>query len=270
MNESPFYRGVRISTSQNPRDGVFSTIGWKGNEEMVLLDKHIDRIKRHCNKLLINYPEDIQVKIMQEISLLSALDLPLEGLDSSQPPFLLKIMLSASGEISLDARKNIPHNGSMIATIAEAPRWDEAITGTKHADWREYNKITKHAQDNGFDVALLIFEEAIVDADRGTPIMLDDDGTAWVPDGNQGGVDSITLEYMIQILEEQGIPLIKGRLTAKMILRAQELLVLGTGIGVAKLVEVDGTKIGVGGNTLYNLCNKHLTILQNEQVMHNG
>ena len=264
MNDSPFYWGVKITTNKNPRDGVFSTVGWYGSKEMVLFDKHIDRIKIHCKKLSINYPDDLHDKILEELSMLPTLDSPLENLHPSQPPFLLKIMLASSGEITLESRKNIPHNGRLAATIAEAPRWDNDVTGTKHAEWSKYNKITKDTHDNGFDVALLIFEETIVDADRCTPILLDEDGTAWFPNPQLGGVESITLDYMLQILKDQGIPVIRGRLTAKMLLRAQELLVLGTGIGVAKIAVLDGEKIGIGGDTLYNICNKHLMELQNE------
>ena len=56
-----------------------------------------------------------------------------------------------------------------------------------------------------------------------------------------------------------------GKLTAKMILRSEELVVLGTGIGVAKVTEIDGTKIGRGGNILYNICSENLTRLQIER-----
>ena len=76
-----------------------------------------------------------------------------------------------------------------------------------------------------------------------------------------GGVDSITLDYVKAYLENQGIPLVKGKLTAKMVLRSEELLVLGTGIGVAKITEVDGTKIGSGSDILYTICSENLTKL---------
>ena len=254
--------GVPIITeSTNPADGVFTTLAWDGDEKILLLDKHIDRLKKHCQKLSINFPQNFNEKVIQACASLTKISDAGLNFHPSQPPCLLRITLSSSGVISAKGRQNIPHNGTLTATITEAPRWDGNITGTKHADWEIYNKITNNTQDSGFGVALLIFGDTIIDADRCTPLLLDHDGTAWACDTNMGGVDSITLDYVKAHLDNQGIPLVMGKLTAKMVLRSEELLVLGTGIGVAKITEVDGTNIGRGSNTLYTICSEHLTKL---------
>ena len=251
--------------NQNPCDAVFSTIGWDGDKKILLPDLHFNRIKEHCYRLSITYPDDIEQKFLEAFNLEPKLNSSTDKFHSSQPPFLLKINLSSSGLVSVKGRKNTPHNGTLIATVNDAPRWDKNITGTKHAAWDKYNQITESSQKKGFDIALLTFEDTIIDGDRCTPILLDHDGTAWVSDKRMGGVDSITLDYLIEILQEQGIPVLKGRLTANMILRSQELLVLGTGIGVAQIVEVDGVNIGKRGNSLYKICSKYLTELQTDK-----
>ena len=250
-----------ITESINPCDGVFTTLAWDGDEKILLLEKHIDRLKDHCQKLSINYPKNFNEKFIQACESLTKISGSDINFHPSQPPCLVRTTLSSSGVVSVKGRQNIPHNGTLNATIIEAPRWDGNITGTKHADWDKYNQITNNAQNSGFGIALLIIGDTIVDADRCTPLLLDHDGIAWACDTNMGGVDSITLDYVKAYLENQGIPLVIGKLTAKMVLRSEELLVLGTGIGVAKITEVDGTKIGKGSNILYTICSENLTKL---------
>ena len=235
----------------------------------MLIDEHIKRLKTHCNKLSIEYPPNVKEKFAIACESLTKLENNAKY-HSSQPPFLLRFSLSSSGAIDVKGRKNRPHNGKLTATISEAPRWSGEITGTKHADWSKYLRITKNAEELGFDIALLIFNETIVDADRSTPILLDHDGIAWVCDNKMGGVDSITLDYVENVLETHGIPLMRGRLTATMLLRSEELLVLGTGVGVAKVIEVDGTKIGNDSNILYNIICETLTKLQTEKWIEIG
>ncbi len=254
-----------ITNISNPSDGVFATLAWDGHKKILLWDKHIDRLKKHCQRLSIKYPQNFKEKFIQACtSLTKRLDFD-QNHHPSQPPGLLRINLSASGIVDVKGRQNNAHNGTLTATITEAPRWDSNITGTKHADWEKYIQITNNAHNNGFGVALLIAGDTIVDGDCCTPLLLDQDGTAWACDTVMGGVESITLDYVKSYLDAQGIPLIMGKLTAKMILRSEELVVLGTGIGVAKVTEIDGTKIGRGGNILYNICSENLTRLQIER-----
>ena len=132
----------------------------------------------------------------------------------------------------------------MKAISVPDPLWPENIKGTKHGDWEPYKKARKKAIDAGAHIALFVEDEAVTDADRATPILLDVDGTVWIADSLNGGVDSITASIITNSLEDNGIPINRGRLHQKLIGRAMEFIVVGSGIGVARIDDIDGQKIG--------------------------
>ena len=93
---------------------------------------------------------------------------------------------------------------------------------------------------------MLVHEGIVVDGDRCTPILLDTDGVAYAPDPEGGGVDSITIDILKPAIEAAGIPFRTARLTENLLGRASEIIVVGTGVGVAWLNEIDGQAIGTG------------------------
>jgi branched-subunit amino acid aminotransferase/4-amino-4-deoxychorismate lyase len=108
----------------------------------------------------------------------------------------------------------------------------------------------------GADIALLVHDGAVVDGDRCTPILLDVDGIAYAPSPEEGGVDSITLSILKSAIEAAGMPFRYARLVETMLGRASELVIVGTGVGVAWIDEIDGQQIGTNTpGPLYNTCN---------------
>jgi branched-subunit amino acid aminotransferase/4-amino-4-deoxychorismate lyase len=136
-----------------------------------------------------------------------------------------------------------------------APRFNQRVQGTKHDDWSAYQIARKNAKDSGADIALLVHNGIIVDGDRCTPILLDIDGIAYAPEPDGGGVDSVTLEVLSPAIEASGIPFRRARLTEKLLGRAREIIVVGTGVGVAWLNQIDGQPIGTNSSgPLYTTC----------------
>ncbi|MDC0963326.1 hypothetical protein OAR96_04345, partial [Euryarchaeota archaeon] len=60
----------------------------------------------------------------------------------------------------------------------------------------------------------------------------------------EGALDSITLEQIKKDLENLGIPVRPAKMTISLVLRAKEMIVLGSGMGVQSLGVIDGRKIG--------------------------
>tara|TARA_B100002052_G_C15501376_1_gene427331 strand:- start:29 stop:409 length:381 start_codon:yes stop_codon:yes gene_type:complete len=108
----------------------------------------------------------------------------------------------------------------------------------------------ENAERMGSDIALLIHDHCIVDGDRCTPILLDEDGVAYAPGEEQGAVASVTLTLIENELESAGIPLRMAWLTEELVRRCRELVVIGTGIGVVVVEEIDGHDIPVGNRLL--------------------
>ena len=251
--------GVRMGEGVGkPQDLVFTTMrteGWR----VAYLDAHLARMQEHAGRLGIAWPEDARAKA--EAALVA--DMP-TGRNS-----LILLSLTAAGVWAAESRPLTEDDGVALTCIThEAPRWSGGLTGTKHGGWEPYMVAKQAAVKAGADVALLIHDEAVVDADRATLLLLDDDGTAWYPDPEQGGIRSLTLESIAPGLAAEGIPVHSGRITATMLVRAREVLLLGTGIGVATMTSLDGDPVGAEGDDDFrSLCaNLHQRALEDGWV----
>ena len=158
----------------------------------------------------------------------------------------LRIQLGWDGDISVTLRHSQYGPSPLTAASQEAPRFPEQIQGTKHGEWDGYHDARKQSIDKGADIGLLVHDGVVVDGDRCTPILLDVDGVAFAPAAEGGGVKSVTVEVLKVAIEEAGIPFRTARLTENLIGRAAEIIVVGTGVGVAWLSEIDGQAVGAG------------------------
>ncbi len=241
-----------------PQDLVFTTMrtdGWR----VAYLDAHLDRMQEHAGRLGIIWPDDAHVAAKQTL----VANMPH---DSNT---LVCLNLAATGVWTTESRPATEYDVVGLTGIThEAPRWSDDYTGTKHGDWEPYMVARRAAVSAGADVALLIDDEAVVDADRATLLLLDYDGSAWFPDPGLGGLRSISLESILPGLAAEGIPVHSGRITATMLVRAREVLLLGTGIGVATMTSLDGEPVGVEGDDDFrSLCaNLHQRALKDGWV----
>ena len=150
-------------------------------------------------------------------------------------------------------RINQPWPNILSAITVEAPKWNDKVRGTKHGDWQPYLDAREMALTNKADISLLIENDSVIDGDRCMPILLDIDGFAYHPRIEEGALDSITLEQIKKDLENLGIPVRPAKMTISLVLRAKEMIVLGSGMGVQSLGVIDGRKIGTPRGKLYQV-----------------
>ena len=233
------------------KSSVFTTLRWDGGYSVAHFEEHLTRLKEHAARLSIQWPVDAREQAMS--TMLS---------ESNQEACvgLLRLNLNLSGEITASTRWEPVKSDSHLrisrvsATAISAPRWEAGITGCKHGDWQPYKDAATQAEERGCEIALLINDDAVVDCQSATPLLLDDDGTAWYPAPSEGALDSISLASIGGHLEREGIPLIPGRLTRNLLSRARALVAIGTGIGVVLITELDEQSIGNNPNNFANLC----------------
>ena len=103
-------------------------------------------------------------------------------------------------------------------------------------------------------MALLIREHCIVDGDRVMPLVLDEDGVVWISSPEFGGVDSVTFDVCRPEIEKAGFIISEGRLNERLVARAKEIVLLGSGMGAARLTVLDDVDIGDNSNNLQNVC----------------
>ena len=219
---------------------VFTTLRWQEGH-VAWLPEHLTRLQDHAERLGIAWPEDF-------IQQLHATPIQGEG-------NLCRIQLGRDGDISVTLRHSQYGPSPLTAVSQEAPRFPEQIQGTKHGEWDGYHDARKQSIDKGADIGLLVHDGVVVDGDRCTPILLDVDGVALAPAAEGGGVKSVTVDVLKAAIEEAGIPFRTARLTENLIGRAAEIIVVGTGVGVAWLSEIDGQAVGAGSaGPLFNTC----------------
>jgi branched-subunit amino acid aminotransferase/4-amino-4-deoxychorismate lyase len=224
-------------------------MGWDGEKDLVSAEIHFARIRRHAKVLGIDVPGDLEEKVR---SRLEGLEHPGEPNDSpDQANFLLIVEVSSEGEVRLEPRTIQKWPDRPLSAVSLlAPNWEEPVRGTKHGDWEPHRQAREAATENGADIALLFEDGILIDGDRCAPLLLDHDGVAYHPRHGDGALDSVTIQAIRPGLESAGIPVRPARLTLSMILRASEMVVCGSGMGVRAVGSIDGRKIGSPGGPL--------------------
>ena len=227
----------------DPNSAVWSALGWDGNNSLVSADLHFARIRRHAEILGIDVPVDLSDIVHSK---LGDMEHPGEPNDSpDQSEFLLIVEVDKEGQIRMEPLtiQKWP-NRSLSAISLAAPKWEQPVRGTKHGDWEPHRQARKIAIDNGADIALLFEDEVLIDGDRCAPLLLDSDGVAYHPRSSDGALDSITVQSIKPGLEGAGIPVRTAKITLSFILRASEMIVCGSGMGIRAIGTIDGRKIG--------------------------
>ena len=215
-----------------PKSAVFTTVRAR-NGELFHLDLHLERLAKHAKILGIEVPEVI---IPSELEGLVRIEIHPDRVSFDVKPFYQEIHMEAEG------------------ITVPAPRWTRKVTGTKHGDWQPYRKITQDVFAKGADVGLLVHDYCIIDGDRVMPLVLDDDGVVWVSDSKLGGVSSVTFDVCKNAIKDSGFVISSGRLNERMVARAKEIVLLGTGMGAARLTVLDDVDIGDGSDNLQQVC----------------
>ncbi|MFL2961746.1 MAG: aminotransferase class IV [Candidatus Poseidoniaceae archaeon] len=215
-----------------PKSAVFTTVRAR-NGKLFHLDLHLQRLVRHAAVLGIEVPD---IKIPDGLEGLIRIQVDSEGVTFNSKNFYQEIHMDAEG------------------ITVPAPRWSRKIMGTKHGDWDAYRQITSEVLNKGADVAILVHDYCIIDGDRVMPLILDDDGVVWISDAKLGGVDSVTFDVCKSAIEDSGFIISEGRLNERIVARAKEVVLLGTGMGAARLTVLDDVDIGDGTDNLQKVC----------------
>ena len=218
--------------ASGPKSAVFTTVRAREGH-LFHLNLHLERLSRHAEILGIEVPK---IEIPNDLDGLVRIQISQEGVEFNSIPFYQEIHMDAEG------------------ITVPAPRWTRKVTGTKHGDWDAYREITTQAFDKGADVALLVHEHCIVDGDRVMPLVLDQDGVVWISGPEFGGVDSVTFDVCRPEIEKAGFIISEGRLNERLVARAKEIVLLGSGMGAARLTVLDDVDIGDNSNSLQQVC----------------
>ena len=239
--------------SQSPRSSVFTTMRFSKSRGLFLLENHLRRLEAHAARLRID-AKDINQQSIVEI------------LKENPPQIdegLLRIELSKQLKIDVTYRPLTLENERVDCVTFPSPVWAKRVAGTKHGAWGAYFDAREHAESLGADLAFMVHEYCIVDADRCTPLVLDEDGVIW-HSSSPNSVDSITFDAMRSSLLAAGYHIQTGRLNERLVARCVEAVAVGSGVGVFGIDSIDGEPIGDEGSRLFDLCSSILRTKYND------
>ena len=239
--------------SQGPRSSVFTTMRFSKRRGLFLFENHLRRLDAHAARLRIDVKDITRDSIV-------------ELLKEKHPQFdegLLRVEVSSQLEINLSYRPLVLENERVDGVTFPSPVWARRVAGTKHGAWDAYFDARKHAENLGADLALMVHEYCIVDADRCTPLILDEDGVIW-HSSSPNSVDSITFDAMRSSLIAAGYHIQTGKLNERLVARCVEAVAVGSGVGVFGIDSIDGEPIGDEGSRLFDLCKSILKTKYND------
>ena len=241
-----------MPNSAEPHSQVWTAMAWDGKKSVLAADLHFNRLFRHSQILGIEINEDLPKIILNKLEKQHQS----ENFDelNYEIPFLVKIIIEKDGEIFIKIRKNKHWQDDPLQAISmRLPDFELPILGTKHGNWQPYDEARKQAINHDSDIALLFKNNLLIDGDYCLPLMLDNDGVAYHPRNADGALDSVTLQLLRNDVEELGIPIRSAKINLKMLSRASELIVIGSGMGVCSVGSIDGTPIGKPKGKLYQV-----------------
>lgn len=241
-----------MPNSAEPHSQVWTAMAWDGKKSVLAPDLHFNRLFRHSQILGIEINDDLPNIILNKLEKQDQF----ENLDelNYEIPFLVKIIIKKDGEIFIQTRKNKHWQDDPLQAISmKLPDFELPILGTKHGNWQPYDEARKQAINHDSDIALLFKNNLLIDGDYCLPLMLDNDGVAYHPSNTDGALDSVTLQLLRNDVEELGIPIRSAKINLKMLSRASELIVIGSGMGVCSVGSIDGTPIGKPKGKLYQV-----------------
>ena len=229
--------------TQGPRSSVFTTMRFSKEHGLFLFEQHLIRLIDHAKKLKI---DDSNINR----------DVIWHHLRENPPDFdegLLRIECTKASPVNVAYRPFSLQNEQVDAVTVPSPIWPTRIAGTKHGAWDAYLKARKHAEEMGADLALMVHEYSIVDGDRCSPFILDEDGVIWISDSRHS-VESITFEALRSPLLNGGYHIQRGKLNERLVARCVEAVAVGSGVGVLKIDSIDNEPIGDESSRLFEFC----------------
>ncbi len=247
---------MRLMNFEN--DSVFTTIGWDGNKSIFALEEHLIRLEKHAKIANIKFNNDIKSEIKKKLKKKQYKTINQNNeIESNKPNGLITIRLNKNGEIFLTERNN---DFNIKCKLIEAITVDVSKDlknnlGIKKGEHLPYKNSLNIAKEHGGNAALIVENDSIIDGDRAALMVLDKDGTAWVSSKKYGSIQSITVDLIKEKLSKLGIPIIYGRITTDLILRANDAIMLGTGLGIIRIGSIDQRNFEFPNSILFDNAN---------------
>jgi branched-chain amino acid aminotransferase len=102
------------------------------------------------------------------------------------------------------------------------------------------------AELNGYDEAVVLTANGHVNESSAANIYIIRDGVAITPPVNDDLLEGVTRKGLMELLANEGIPVLERSINRSELYVADEIFVCGTGVQISPVTEVDHRKVGSG------------------------
>jgi len=258
-----------VDMRENPFAEAFTTVRVR-NGVYLFLDRHIERLRCHALQLGIR-TEQIElgsINLPSSNDALVRISVSKDGVvktkerqapslhqhvDAMSCHFPAAIQIDSFEDATVNGDANPQRSAEMVnGNKASVP---QRLIGLKHGAWEFYRQTTIKCKQQNCDVAFLLNrDDVVVDGDRATPLLFTAAGELVTSELRYGGVDSVTLGVLETRLENSGMRITRQRISRKSLHDALEVMMVGSGVGVAKIRTLDGKKLNVEDHVHSLMC----------------
>ncbi|MDD1620815.1 MAG: aminodeoxychorismate lyase [Methylococcaceae bacterium] len=233
-------------------DGLFETIE-VSNGKPLFLERHLARLSNGCRRLLIPVPdlalltqEALQVSAASERAVLKLIvTRGCGGRGYRQPPRILPTRLFSLHPFP-DYPEHFQAEGITVRfcrlRLANSP----ALAGIKHMNRLEQVLARAEWWDDGIQEGLMLDSNEHVVEGTMTNLFMVKDGVLYTPIVTECGVAGIVREMVMEFAQCNNITLIETQLDKDTLLRADEVFVTNSVIGIWPVMQIEQHGFGVG------------------------
>ena len=131
----------------------------------------------------------------------------------------------------------------LLTASSRRPRPDNVSAKVKIGSNYSSNRLTQRiTRYSGYDLPLFLNDLGVVSESSGAALLVYKDGAYLTPDTLETSLDSITLEFISEVLRHDGRPVIKKTLTVTDLYSASALFLIGTSVEIMDISQLDHMK----------------------------
>lgn len=233
-------------------DGLFETIE-VADSKPLFLDRHLKRLANGCRRLLIPMPdvallagEAWQVSKGVERGVLKLIVTRGSGGRGYRQP----LQISPTRLFSLHPHPNHPEHFQTDGIIARFCQIrlgvNPALAGIKHMNRLEQVLARAEWQDDGIQEGLMLDSHDHVVEGTMSNLFMAKDGILYTPGVKECGIAGIVREIVMEFAQRRNVALLEKKIDRDMLLRADEIFVTNSVIGIWPVKQLDQHRFGVG------------------------
>ena len=157
---------------------------------------------------------------------------------------LVRFSLSENGSFSVSSRDCLKRERVRLKSVYSVKRFYSAVSTQKTSTGAEISKFAfEEAKKLGYDEAITYSPEGFVSECAFANLFFFKDGILFTPSLKTGCLRGTRREFILELAEEMGIPIVEGFFKVEELLKADEVFITSAREDTCLVVEIDGFKL---------------------------